>query len=260
LPESFPFLFSLLVYATKQSKFAEICRMSAIEQLAIKPQVIIFDVYETLLNMSEVERRVNSLFDSGKGYAVWFELFMQYCFVDACTKQFHDFASIAKATMQMTGNRLGKNIQEDQIDLVIELLKHLPVHENVPEVLSALNDLGYRIAALTNSPENVVYERMEPTGLISYFELVLSAEQIKKYKPSPEVYQWAAKRLETEISEAMMVSAHGWDIVGAASAGMQTAYLKLGKTMLYPLAPKPNLVCSSLTELAMLLGKEEIEQ
>lgn len=234
--------------------------MSTVEPNFVKPQVIVFDVYETLLDMSEVERRVNALFDSGKAYPFWFELFMQYCFVDACTGQFHDFAAIAKASMQMAASKLGKTIQEESIDDVIELLKHLPVHENVPEILSALNDLGYRIAALTNSPENVVYERMEPTGLISYFEKVFSAEQIKKYKPNPEVYQWAAKKLGVPIGEAMMVSAHGWDIAGAASAGMQTAYLKQGKQMLYPLAPTPTLVCSSLSELAKLLGSVEVDQ
>ena len=162
--------------------------------------------------------------------------------------------------MQMAASKLGKTIQEESIDDVIELLKHLPVHENVPEILSALNDLGFRIAALTNSPENVVYERMEPTGLISYFEKVFSAEQIKKYKPNPEVYQWAAKKLGIPIDAAMMVSAHGWDIAGAASAGMQTAYLRQGKQMLYPLAPSPTLVCSSLSELAKLLGNVEVDQ
>lgn len=219
-----------------------------------KPKVIILDVYETLLDMSDVERKVNALLDSGKGYMLWFELFVQYLFVDNCLGQFNNFVSIAKATMLMTARKMGRTIQEDEIDFVLELLKHLPVHDQVQEGLSELNDLGYRIAALTNSPEAVVYERMEPTGLVSYFEHVLSAEKIKKYKPSPEVYEWAVKKMDVAKEEALLVSAHGWDLAGAAHAGLQTAYLKQNRQMLYPLAPPPGFVCTNLKDLAAQLS------
>lgn len=215
-----------------------------------KLKVIVLDVYETLLDMRDVERRVNSLMDTRKGYRIWFELFMQYCFVDNCTIQFNDFISIAKATMQMTAHMLDRNIAEFDIDNVLELLKHLPVHDGVQEGLSALNDEGYRLAALTNSPEVVVRERMERTGLISYFECVLSAEHVKKYKPSLEVYRWAAKKMDVKEKEMLLVSAHGWDIAGAANAGMETAFMDTGSELLYPLAPTPAITCSSLLDLA----------
>ena len=215
-----------------------------------KPQVIVLDVYETLLDMSDTERRVNSMLDSKRGYILWFELFMQYCFVDNCTVQFNDFNLIAKATMQMAAHKLNRIVPEYEIDNVLETLKQLPVHEGVQQGLSALIDEGYRIIALTNSPEDVVRERMERTGLISYFECVLSAEHVKKYKPSIEVYRWASKKAETKEKEMLFVSAHGWDIAGAANAGMETAFMKLDDAMLYPLAPTPTLVCSTLLDLA----------
>src|SRR3954470_1146016 len=166
--------------------------------LTLKPQIIVLDVYETILDMREMERKVNSLLDSRKGYILWFELFMQYCFVDNCTIQFNDFVSIAKATMQMTAYKLARKIDDDAIDNVLEVLKHLPVQDGVQAGLSALADQGFRIIALTNSPEEVVHERMERTGLISYFECVLSAEHVKKYKPSMEVYRWVAKKMDVK--------------------------------------------------------------
>ena len=215
-----------------------------------KPQIIVLDVYETLLDLSDMERKINSLLDNRKGYALWSELFMQYCFVDNCTIQFNDFVSIAKATMQMTAYKLGRSISGFDIDNVLEMLKHLPVHDGVQQGLSALNDAGYRIAALTNSPEMVVRERMERTGLISYFECVLSAEHVRKYKPSMEVYRWAAKKMDAKEKDMLFVSAHGWDIAGADNAGMETAFLQHDEEMLYPLAPKPRFICKSLSDLA----------
>src|SRR5689334_5588805 len=115
----------------------------------IKPQVIILDVYETMLDMSEMERRVNSLLNSTRGYIIWFELLMEYCFVDNCTSKFNDFASIAKATMQMTASKLGQDISDSDIDSLLVLLKQLPIREEVQKGLSELIDNGYRIAALT---------------------------------------------------------------------------------------------------------------
>jgi 2-haloacid dehalogenase len=216
----------------------------------VKPTVILLDVYETLLDMNEVEKKVNQLLDSKRGYTIWFELFMQYCFVDNCIVQFNDFPSIAYATMQMAGRTLGKEIGEHDINGVMELLKHLPVHDGVQEGLSQLNDAGFRIAALTNSPEKTVTERMERTGLISYFERVMSAEHVKKYKPSIAVYRWAVTQLGVQPNEVLLVSAHGWDLAGAVNAGLQTAYLEQSKQMLYPLAPEPTYKCASLADLA----------
>lgn len=46
-----------------------------------------------------------------------------------------------------------------------------------------------------------------------------------------------------------MVSAHGWDIAGASNAGMKTAYIKLPKSSLYPLTPKPGYICLNLEDL-----------
>ncbi len=113
-----------------------------------------------------------------------------------------------------------------------------------------LNDDGLYIAALTNSAEATVSERMERTGLVSYFRKVLSAEHIRKYKPDLKVYQWAAAQINAHPSEIILVSSHSWDLAGAANAGMKTAYLKRTEKMAYPLATAPDYMATSLVELA----------
>jgi 2-haloacid dehalogenase len=223
-----------------------------------KPKIILLDVYETLLDMSGVERKVNTLLDSKRGYIIWFELFMEYCFVDNCTVQFNNFPSIARATLMMAAKKLDVSVAEENADELLDLLKQLPVKEGVQEGLSQLHEQNFRIAALTNASENTVRLRMERTGLISYFEAVLSAEHVKKYKPCCEVYQWAAKKLDTPLDEILMVSAHGWDIAGAANAGMQTAYLDQRKELMYPLAPRSDYIESNLLNLCERLRAEEL--
>lgn len=220
-----------------------------------RPRLILLDVYETILDMSGIEKKVNSLMNSKRGYVLWFELFMQYSFVDNCTVQFHGFESIADATLRMTSQMLRSDISKDQINAVLEMMKYLPLKENVQEGLSDLHEQGLRIAALTNSPEQIVRTRMEKTGLISYFEKVLSAEHVRKYKPAMEVYRWASESLDTPCNEMLLVSAHGWDIAGAENAGLQTAYVQQSNQMLYPLAPNPDFSCKDLLRLSDQLKK-----
>ena len=223
------------------------------ENKPIEPKLLLFDVYETLLDMRQIERLVNQILDSKRGYIIWFELFMQYSFVDNCTTQFHDFISIANATLRMTHRILGREERTDRIEEILELMKHLPIREGVQQCLSDLHGQGYRIAALTNSPEKIVKERMERTGLISYFENVYSAEQVRKFKPARQVYEWVAEKLSLHTDEILLVSAHGWDIAGAENAGMQTAYMEYNRRLLYPLAPPPDFICKNLAELVLQL-------
>lgn len=213
------------------------------------PSLILFDVYDTILDMTDIARKVNSMLDSKRGYALWFELCMQYTFVDNCTVQFHDFQSIASATLRMTAQMLKESVTDNEINAVIEMMKYLPLKENVQEGLSGIADQQFRVAALTNSPASLVMQRMEQSGLISYFEEVLSAESVRKYKPSLEVYHWASQKLDTPPAQILMVSGHGWDIAGARNAGLQTAYLKQANQMLYPLAPVPDISCEDLVDL-----------
>lgn len=214
-----------------------------------RPKVIIFDVYETLLDMKSVKRRLNSLMNSKRAYIIWFELFMQYTFVDNSTVQFHDFISIAGATLKMTGEVFDREIDEDNSREIIEMLKSLPLKEGVSKGLSGLHEQGFRIAALTNCTEKIVTERMILTGLESYFERVFSAEHVQKYKPALSVYQWVSRELQVDPSDILIVTAHGWDIAGAENAGMRTAYISDGDQLLYPLAPAPDFICKSLPDL-----------
>ena len=219
----------------------------------IVPKIILIDVYETMLDMGDVEKKVNTLLDSKRGYLIWSQLLMQYCFVDNCLDGFRDFLSISKATMQLAGKLVGRTVTDNQASAALELLKHVPLHEEVREELSHLRDMGFHLAALTNASENIVAERMERTGLVSYFEKLLTADMLGTYKPCKEVYLWAANELGSKPEETLMISSHSWDIAGAANAGLQTAYISRDKSSLYSLAPEPDLSAASFSDLTAQL-------
>ncbi len=66
-----------------------------------------------------------------------------------------------------------------------------------------------------------------------------------------ETYKWAAEQLSINISDAILVAAHGWDVAGALQAGMQAAFIERKGQSLYPLAPKPGFKAKDIVDVAI---------
>jgi len=212
--------------------------------------LIVFDVNETLLDMSVLKNKINSLLGSSKGFRVWFGMLLQYSLVDNCTGAYHDFVSIANATLDMTAKSLKIDVDEKEKKAALATIKELPAYPDVPNGLQLLKDNGFRLATLTNSPTPTLTAQLQYAKLTEYFEATLSIDTIKKYKPAIETYTWAIKQLSVSVNGAILVAAHGWDIAGALQAGMQAAFIEREGQSLYPLSPKPTFTGKDLLEIA----------
>lgn len=82
------------------------------------------------------------------------------------------------------------------------------------------------------------------------FDDVFSIESVGLYKPHSHVYRWAAHRAKVDVSECLLVAAHGWDVAGAEWAGMETAFVARPQQQLFLLGQTQSLTVSTLEELA----------
>ena len=71
--------------------------------------------------------------------------------------------------------------------------------------------------------------------------VILNTEDIGKFKPDADAYDWAARKMGITPNECLLVAAHGWDIAGAIWAGWRGAFIGRLGAQLYPLAPKPEI-------------------
>ncbi|MEX2231526.1 MAG: haloacid dehalogenase type II [Cyclobacteriaceae bacterium] len=220
-----------------------------------KPSVILFDVNETLLDMSPLRKQVNKLLKSKRGFKLWFTMLLQYSLVDNCTNQYNNFSAIGEATLYMAAKSLKQSLSVHAIRGALSTLKQLPAHDDVKEALDLLKDAGVRLATLSNSPMETSKGQLEYAGLTGYFESILSVDSIKKYKPALEAYRYAAQVLKVNTDEMLMVAAHGWDITGASHAGLHTCFIERKGQSLYPLAPKPSITGSTLITAARKIIK-----
>jgi 2-haloacid dehalogenase len=83
-----------------------------------------------------------------------------------------------------------------------------------------------------------------------FFDVVLSADTVRRFKPALETYVFAAERLGTPPRDLLMVATHDWDVTGAMNAGYRAAFVARHGAALNPLEPAPELSAPDLRSLA----------
>ena len=86
-------------------------------------------------------------------------------------------------------------------------------------------------------------------GLRDHFEQVISTDEIRCFKPAPEVYQSAASRLGVEPAQLRLVSAHHWDVTGALHAGCVAAFVAGPGQVMNPFGPQPDMKGADLGDV-----------
>src|SRR5947209_17832873 len=113
--------------------------------------------------------------------------------------------------------------------------------------------MGHTMVVFSNGSPSMLAAIMNSSGLYPYFSGFVSVDEVKVYKPSPKVYRHVAKQLGRPIGEVRLISSNPFDVIGAEAAGMQAAWVSRSGAVFDTLAPRPQMVVSSLVELASSL-------
>jgi 2-haloacid dehalogenase len=131
-----------------------------------------------------------------------------------------------------------------------DVIASLTPYEDVEAGLDALR--GRRLAVLSNGTREGLERLVARAGLEGRFDHLLAADQVRRYKPAPEIYALAADAFETGPERVLLVSGNEWDVAGAAQAGLRTAWLARGREPSWVLGAEPDLVVQAIAELAGL--------
>jgi 2-haloacid dehalogenase len=219
------------------------------EEVTVR-RVQVFDVNETLLDLAAMDPHFQRIFGDAGVRLAWFDQMIQSALVATVTGAYSQFGAHAMAALEMTAERAGAGLGDGDREAIANQIRRLPAHPEVAGALGRLRDAGLRLAALTNSTEQVARAQLESAGLIDAFELVLSADTVRRLKPAPEPYRMAAERLGVAVGEVRLVAAHAWDVAGAARAGCATAFVARPGKVLDPLVERPDVVGADLAEVA----------
>lgn len=209
-----------------------------------------FDVNETLLDLAALDPVFDAVLGDAALRPQWFSSMLQLSFVGGLTGEYVDFTTAQRAALRMTAARVGRVVDERDVDEVVAAMSRLPAHGDVPGALEHLRSAGFRLVALTNSVLDVVRAQLTHAGLIGLFDAVYSADEVKALKPAPAPYRMVAARSHVEIQDVCLVAAHAWDVSGALAAGCRAAFVARSGAVPSPVGAQPDIVGVDLAEIA----------
>jgi 2-haloacid dehalogenase len=213
-------------------------------------RIIVFDVNETLLNLSSLDPLFELIFGDGRIRREWFATVLRYSQVVTIAGPYADFSALGRAVLDMLAASRDVRLTSEHRDRMQAGLLSLPVHAEVPAALERLRAAGFRLVTLTNSAPSVVRQQLANAGVAMYFEHVFSVDAVRRFKPAPEVYALVARELAVPPHQLRLVAAHAWDVLGALRAGYAAAFVARPGQVLYPLGPQPDIVGADLVGVA----------
>jgi 2-haloacid dehalogenase len=220
--------------------------------MADRPALLILDVNETLADVGALLEHPRLRGAPRELLDAWFAATLRDGIALAAAGGYAAFAEVGQAGLTAALMRSGRSQAQAASDAeaILDGFGALPLHADVRPGLTALRAQGLRLVTLTNGSAAITEELLASEDLLSLVERRLSVEQAGRWKPAPEAYRYALDQCGVSAEEAMLVAVHPWDIEGAASCGLRTAWIN--RTALpYPgfLRP-PDLVAEDLVALA----------
>ena len=220
---------------------------------------IAFDVYGTLIDTHGVVVALGERLGdkAGEFSRRWREKQLEYSFRRGLMQNYVDFSVCTRQALDYTNSSCGSPLGAQDVEALMAAYGKLPPFPDVDEGLAAASKAGHRLFAFSNGRAVSVEALLKNAGILSYFDGIVSVDEIKSFKPNPGVYGYFLRQALTAGSEAWLVSSNPFDVIGAISAGMHAAWVKRSADALFdPWGIEPTLVVRSVAELAGRIGQQ----
>jgi len=211
-------------------------------------QALVFDAYGTLYDVHAVIRRCEE-FWPGKGTALsqlWRAKQLEYTWQRSLMRRYLPFSAVTREALAYACEALKLALDQTRANALMDEYLKLAVY---PDVAGALAGFRTMKAILSNGSPDMLDPLVKNSGL--QFDAVLSVDEVKVFKPAPEVYQLAVERLGVAKERIGFVSSNCWDALGAKSFGLRVFWINRPKAPVDRLGFQPDAIVGSLDEVLL---------
>ena len=225
----------------------------------MRPSVIVFDVNETLSDMSALGARFVEVGASGSLAPLWFASVLRDGFALTAAGDNPAFAEVASELLRvvLSDAQLNRSV-EDAAAHVMDGFASLELHPDVASGVARLGDEGFRLVTLSNGSTTVAETLLEAAGIRDRFEALLSVQDAEAWKPAAAPYHHAARACGVPASELALVAVHPWDVDGAVRAGLQGVWVNRSEGHYPAIFTDPTHTVASIDALAELWDGPEL--
>ncbi|MDP1613143.1 MAG: haloacid dehalogenase type II [Sulfuritalea sp.] len=213
----------------------------------------VYDAYGTLFDVSSVARGAqDALGERWQALSdLWRTKQLQYTWLRGLGGHHADFWQVTGDALDYAMSTLG--MHDDALRArLMDLYLSIAAYPEVPAMLAELKGRGIKLAILSNGTPAMLAAAVKNSSIAEYFDAVLSVEEIGVYKPHPDVYGLAPKRLGLPAEQICFLSSNSWDAFSAKAFGMRVLWCnRFGQAPeRIPAAPD-----GEITDLSQLPGR-----
>jgi 2-haloacid dehalogenase len=212
--------------------------------------LIVFDVNETLLDLTTMEPTFERIFRDKGAMRLWFANLIMYSASLTVARCYVPFTEIGSAVMKMLADTRGMRIEDADKKELVDKFSTMPPHPEVPAALRKLRNASFRLFTLTDNLLEVQTRQLTHGGIADLFERRFSADGVKHHKPSPQAYAYVEKELGVKPSQLCLIACHTWDTLGAVAAGWKAALIKRVGNDVLEVGPQPHFIGADLDDVA----------
>jgi 2-haloacid dehalogenase len=212
----------------------------------MRPDALVFDAYGTLFDVHSVLQRCEACWP-GKGMQLsqlWRAKQLEYTWLRSLMGRYAPFSTVTREALEWSCESLGLPVDAAQIDTLMDEYRRLALY---PEAKEAIEKLPGRKAILSNGSPDMLGPLVRHSGL--RLDAVLSVDELKVFKPAPQVYELAVQRLNLPKEKIGFVSSNCWDAIGARSFGFRVYWINRAGAPLDRLGFVPDEMIKNLLEL-----------
>lgn len=218
---------------------------------------IVFDAYGTLFDVSAIEVPCATVVDDASGFArLWRSKQLEYAVLRTVMDRYQDFGQITSDALDYTTTMYRVEVTPLQRAMLMQSWQTLPAFAEVPLALDKLQARGHRLAVLSNGTRQMLEPVLRHNGITGAFVDVLTSERVQCFKPDPSIYSLARTRFYARMNEILFVTANGFDVGGAKSAGLTVCRVDRYRQPLDLLDFQPDMTVRDLLELVGLLSDD----
>ena len=116
-----------------------------------KPEIIVFDVNETLLDLDSIRPVFDRMFKEPEAMRLWLANLITYSEALTLAGVYVPFTDIGGAVLRMLASTMGKTIEGSDAAELTNRSASMPPHPEVPDALRRLRDDGFRLFTLTDN-------------------------------------------------------------------------------------------------------------
>ncbi len=176
---------------------------------------------------------------------------------------FMNYKSVLRAVMNGLADRLKITLSEQERDCLVESIKRWQPFPDTVDALRALKS-RFKLAIISNTDDDIFSFTRQHLGV--KFDWVITAEQVKSYKPSLNNFREALKTIDLPQEEIVHVAQSLYhDITPANQLGLRSVWVDrrrdqqgFGATL--PGIATPDVVVPDLRSLVELIGNPQLRE